>query len=199
MSSRSPSWKDVSAFPFLASMALTFLMSPQWRVAAAPPAGSTSDNAAMARPVSPSPTVPPPTTPNINAIPTTPTGTPNSVSNPTSGAIKTGRGVRANPNAATGTSLPNTYGNNSGNGTAYDAQRNLGTAADTSLSQQVRTSLNAGGVSPESARGIQVQTVNGVVTLSGTVSSQAEADRAAAAARSASGKDVTNNIRVQSK
>lgn len=163
MSSRKMTLRDISPIPFLASMVLTFVMSHS-PVSAAPAAGSASDNAAMARPVT-TPTVPPPTTPNINAIPSTTTGTPNSVSQPTSGAI--------NDNAKA--------------------------AGDTSLTQQVRSSLNGGQVSPESARGIQVQTVNGVVTLSGTVSSQAEADRAAAAARSASGKDVTNNITVQQK
>jgi osmotically-inducible protein OsmY len=85
-----------------------------------------------------------------------------------------------------------------GCGAARSAPRTAAAAApdDQTLKTRVQTSLmNATGVHPNE---VTTEVAQGVVTLSGTVHGQAEADAALAAARRVDGlKDVRSNLKVQ--
>ncbi|HMF59457.1 MAG TPA: BON domain-containing protein [Vicinamibacterales bacterium] len=86
-----------------------------------------------------------------------------------------------------------------GCGAARSAPRTAAAAAapdDQTLKTRVQTSLmNATGVHPNE---VTTEVAQGVVTLSGTVHGQAEADAALAAARRVEGsKDVRSNLKVQ--
>jgi hyperosmotically inducible protein len=79
---------------------------------------------------------------------------------------------------------------------ARSAPRTVAAPDDTTLKTRVQTSLmNAPGVHPSE---VTTDVAQGVVTLSGTVHSQAEADAAVAAARRVDGlKDVRSNLKIQ--
>ena len=84
-----------------------------------------------------------------------------------------------------------------GCGAARSAPRTVAAAPDDqTLKTRVQTSLmNATGVHPNE---VTTEVAQGVVTLSGTVHGQAEADAALAAARRVEGsKDVRSNLKVQ--
>lgn len=81
-------------------------------------------------------------------------------------------------------------------GAARSAPRTVAAPDDQTLKTRVQTSLmNAPGVNPTA---VTTEVTQGVVTLSGTVRTQAEADAAVAAARKVEGlKDVRSNLKIQ--